>query len=89
MGLALILLFPFNYILNSPVSETESRCKFTLWMTSTWKWNAGDAIINCLMDDGRLIVLTQPAGWLPPKIGSEMKIGVVIKRFFGEDYYLK
>jgi hypothetical protein len=89
LGLTIVLLFPLQYIWNSPVSETVSHCKFTQWMTSTSKWNAGDAIISCLMDDGRLILLNQSAGWLPPTIGSEMKIGVIAKRFFGEDYYLK
>lgn len=89
LGLTILLLFPLQYIWNSPISETESHCRFTQWMTSTSKWNAGDAIISCLMDDGRLIVLSQSAGWLPPKAGSDMKIGVITKRFFGEDYYLK
>lgn len=89
LGLTIILLFPLQYIWNSPVLEAESHCKFTQWMTSTSKWNAGDAIISCLMDDGRLITLNQSASWLPPKTGSDMKIGVITKRFFGEDYYLK
>ncbi len=89
LGLTILLLFPLQYIWNNPISETESHCKFTQWMTSTSKWNAGDAIISCSMDNGRLITLNQSAGWLPPKTGSDMKIGVITKRFFGEDYYLK
>lgn len=71
------------------VANVDSRCKFTYWIPSTSKWNAGDAIINCLLDDGRIIILNQPAGWQPPEVGSEIKIGVLKRRFFGENFYLK
>jgi hypothetical protein len=74
---------------NPTVANFDSHCKFTNWILSNSKWSAGSAIINCLLDDGRLIVLVQPAGWQPPEIGSEMKIGVLKKRFYGESFYLK
>ena len=89
MFVFVVALFPLQSVWNPPVTNSESHCKFTQWMISTSKFSAGDAVINCLMNDGRLIILNQPAGWLPPEIGSQMRIIIVKKRFFGEDYYLK
>jgi hypothetical protein len=82
-------LFFIEATWNPIVANVDSHCKFTNWIISTSKWNAGDAIINCLLDDGRPITLNQPAGWQPPEIDSEMKIGVLKRRYFGESFYLK
>ena len=82
-------LFLIEATWNPIVANVNSHCKFTNWISSTSVSNAGDAIINCLLDNGRLIILNQPAGWQPPEIGSEMKIGVLKRRYFGESFYLK
>ncbi len=94
--IGLLLLIPailaFSPTFDIPISRQASTCRLKSWAYWQPEGNGGDnarIAVKCALPGGKVINLSQPVGWQPPDVDSEIKIKIVNYRLSGPYYYAK
>jgi hypothetical protein len=76
-----------------PISRRDETCHLKSWgywqPSNSSGGNPAFIAVKCMLPDGKLISLSQPLGWTPPDVGSEIKIEIVNSRLSGPYYHVK
>ena len=74
------------------ISRQDTTCRLNRWGYWQPEGFGGDTAriaANCVLPDGKEITLSQPLGWTPPDIGTEINIEIVNYRLSGTAYFVK